>query len=172
MGGNFGQYGASYCIRSAFVDKVLNVDTKAHKHTDLTTYSFTGNKNQRFTINNDGDDLIIRNIEDNRVLEVSHNSDGIRLVPYNGSPSQRWTLRRVDDGQNKGFYFILNASNGNCLDISQQKMKDFADIISYKWNGGSNQMWEIIPCSRGMQSLPPHPKFNNNFGQNQGFNKW
>jgi hypothetical protein len=72
LGGNFGQHGASYAIQSS-MGKVLDIcQSNSHGNNpgDLILYEFYGGKNQRFTITQEGQDLIIRSVQNGQVLQA------------------------------------------------------------------------------------------------------
>jgi hypothetical protein len=65
--------------------------------------------------------LIIRSVQDDRVVEAvpgGPNSKGVvRSGPYNGTPNERWRIRKVDNAGNNNLYFIVNVADGKCLDV-------------------------------------------------------
>lgn len=133
--GNFDQYGASYAIRSAY-GRVLDINqTQSNSASvgDAIIYDFYGGKNQRFTISNNGQDLIIRSVQDDRVLESipgGQNTKGrVRLGPFNGSPNERWSIRKADSSNN--LYFIVNAVDGKCLDVEGEKSGNNTNVITW-----------------------------------------
>lgn len=120
-GGNFGKFGASYSIRSS-LGRVLDVSQSSDYNTnagDTIIYDFWGGKNQRFTIANEGEDLIIRCVNDDKAIEVvpgGPNTKGrVRAAPYNGSANQRWRIRKADNSSSR--YFLINVGDGKCLDV-------------------------------------------------------
>lgn len=123
IGNNFGQYGASYAIRSALgSDKCLDINQTQSSKTNVgetILYGFHGGKNQRFTISNQGEDLVIRSVQDDKALEVTPGVNGakgrIKVMPYTGSVNQRWRIKKVDNNSNR--YFLINVGDGKCLDV-------------------------------------------------------
>ena len=103
---------------------VCQSNSHGNNHGDLILYDFYGGKNQRFTINQEGQDLIIRSVQTGKALQafdgwannLLHQGKGaIREEPFTNSPSQRWRIRKAHNQHNQ--YFIINVGDGKCLDV-------------------------------------------------------
>jgi hypothetical protein len=72
-------------------------------------------------------------------------------MAFTGAPTQRWRIRRV--GNNSNQCFIINVADGKVLDIEGNDNSNNASVITYRFNGGPNQIWNIIPAAPHVDQL-------------------
>jgi hypothetical protein len=61
------------------------------------------------------------------------------------TPNQKWRIVPAQgQGAGKG-YAIISALNGSVLDIKEGKIKNEAEVITWKNLNQSNQAWAISP---------------------------
>lgn len=76
-----------------------------------------------------------------KCLQFSSNQDAAQaeVAPCNGSKLQQFNLQTVPGG----YYTILGADGGRCLDVAAFAMGDNGQVQSYQCNGGQNQNWIV-----------------------------
>jgi len=80
----------------------------------------------------DGQGHVLSALNDMAFISES-SGDTIKMKPPSGDPREQWYV----DGQK-----IVNRA-GLCLDIRGAATHDGADVLSYKYGGGSNQHWKL-----------------------------
>jgi hypothetical protein len=86
-----------------------------------------------------------------KCLQFSSNQDMAQaeVAPCNGSKLQQFTLQTVAGG----YYAIMSADGGRCLDVSAFAMGDNVLVQSYQCNAGQNQNWIVAEGSGGFVRL-------------------
>jgi len=76
---------------------------------------------------------VIRSALNDFALEAQTDGAHVCMMPFSGSPHQRWTY--------SGNRIMKNQFE--CLDISGENRADGAKVISYRYKGSSNQHWRL-----------------------------
>jgi len=77
------------------------------------------------------------------------NSARAQLSTCSASASQQFRFSQVAGG----YYNIVNAASGKCLDVQSKSTANGAAIIQYTCNGGTNQQWSITTNTNGSVRL-------------------
>ena len=86
-----------------------------------------------------------------KCLQFSSEQDSAQaeVAPCNGSKSQQFTLQTVAGG----YYSIIAANGGKCLDVAAFGMGDNAQVQGYQCNAGQNQNWIVAEGAGGLVRL-------------------
>lgn len=101
----------------------------------------------------DGNRWTIVNKATGQVLQVTGsslvNGGGVNAATDSGSLTQRWNVRRSDDG----YYTLLNANSGIALDMANGSLADGG--VAQQWGGGDAlpQLWTIEAAGNGVFTL-------------------
>ncbi|WP_424002508.1 RICIN domain-containing protein [Haloarcula salina] len=91
----------------------------------------------------------VRNANSGKVLTVENGSEENRASliqqPYQGKPSQRWTVESLDDGS----YRLTPTHSGKAADLNKGREANGANIVQWDWHGSENQRWNIETAGDG-----------------------
>ena len=65
--------------------------------------------------------------------------------------SQIWRF----EYQGSGYYKIINCETGHVLEVFQAQDCDYANVKTWEWNGGDNELWMICGIWNGTSTLEP-----------------
>ncbi|GCF13333.1 hypothetical protein Harman_12680 [Haloarcula mannanilytica] len=87
----------------------------------------------------------VRNANSGKALTVENGSEENRASliqqPYQGKPSQHWTVESLDDGS----YRLTPEHSGKAADLNKGRQRNGANIVQWDWHGSANQRWTIEP---------------------------
>lgn len=86
-----------------------------------------------------------------KCLQFIGKDDGVQaeVGPCNGGKTQEFTLQTVPGG----YYSIINAGSGKCLDVAAFAMGDNGQVQQYQCNAGQNQNWIVAEGAAGSVRL-------------------
>ena len=81
----------------------------------------------------------IANLKSGKVLDMDRN-DQTSVIQFSsrGTDNQVWEIRQSDD---RGFYYLLNAMNGNALEA--EGTRNSTRVRAARFDGGPNQQWRF-----------------------------
>jgi alpha-L-fucosidase 2 len=100
--------------------------------------------------------IIIVSVSNGKVLDVPGHSTAngalIQQCTSNGGTNQRWDFIPVGYSTAGDLLWkIVSESSGKVLDVPGFSTTDGTQIQQYHDNGGSNQLWRLIPTNGGVK---------------------
>lgn len=92
----------------------------------------------------------IRSVSSRKCLDVPDGNPAdqvpINQFACNGGANQQWRFIPVNEfGQMTNFFEIVNQATGKCIDVPDASRQSAQPIQQFTPNGGSNQMWKLLP---------------------------
>ena len=138
---NWGSYGTKF-FRPPYTKK----DPKL---SELIVWPTNGDKNQRFTLEENGEYYLIRCNSNNKVIDVCGSELGADVCLYeaHGGDNQLWRIMPIDDF---GMYEIQSKLDIHyVLDAKGNSSKDGEGLCCWKRNGQPNQRWHLMKNDDG-----------------------
>ena len=124
----------------------LSLDVQGNRRdngTNILQYPFSGNANQKWYLQKEGDYYIIKSASSGKVLSIqdSANWDGANVYQwdYYGAESQKWEIYPATNNT----YKIINHNSGKCLNIAYGSNQANANVEQYKDCGSNYELWWI-----------------------------
>ena len=124
----------------------LSLDVQGNRRDNginILQYPFSGNANQKWYLQNEGDYYIIKSASSGKVLSIqdSANWDGANVYQwdYYGAESQKWEIYPATNNT----YKIINHNSGKCLNIAYGSNQANANVEQYKDCGSNYELWWI-----------------------------
>ncbi|WP_147302958.1 RICIN domain-containing protein [Marinoscillum furvescens] len=85
----------------------------------------------------------------------SGSGTSITLSTTNASGAQRIRYGWGENvaGTNTPYYRIVNRNSGQVLDVNGASTANGANVLQWPWNGGDNQLWEIVDLGTGYSRI-------------------
>ena len=122
---------------------------KDMKEWPLIVWSSHGGDNQKFKLEKKDDYYMIRNIANNKVIDVhaSELKGDVNLYEAHGEANQLWKLVKVDD---LGMYEIESKLNKNyVLDVVGGSVEEGTELCLWPRNKQVNQRWHLMDNGDG-----------------------
>ncbi len=111
--------------------------------TNILQYPFSGNPNQKWYFQKEGDCYIIKSASTGKVLTVDNSAtwDGANVYQwdYYGGNNQKWEIYPSANNT----YKIINHNSGKCLNIAYGSNDANANVEQYQDVGSSYELWWI-----------------------------
>ena len=135
----------TYAVVSAYSGTAVDDPASSTKNnTVMQIYTLNSGKNQQWTVNNLGGNIItLTNGASGQLLEVSGgstaNSAYVDQLPANGQTYQQWRVASVGGS----YYTLTNVKSGLVLDIDGGVKKNQTDLDQYPYQSNLWQQWSF-----------------------------
>lgn len=79
----------------------------------------------------------------------SESGANVQQYRLHGGDNQWWTLDPVGNLKDNPVYRIISLLSGKALDVDDAGLEDGANVQQYRYHGGENQHWKLVPTPEG-----------------------
>ena len=73
----------------------------------------------------------------------------VQQYRLHGGDNQWWTLSPVGEQNGHTIYRIISLHSGKALDVEDASLEDRANVQQFRYHGGANQHWKMVPTAEG-----------------------
>lgn len=107
---------------------------------NVQLYTADNVNQQKFILEYDNGEYVIRAKHSNKVLTVDTNSNNVCQSTYQGLDNQKWTIEPAGNG----YYYIVSKYQGLCLDVDRSGTANGTNVQAYAPNKSNAQKFRFF----------------------------